>query len=342
MTGILCAVAGSGSGSAPAVVATGGTVSTYSAGGKTYKQHIFTSSGTFSVSTGGAVQVLIVGAGGGGGMLGGGGGGGGVVVASGDVSSGSFSITVGTGGTGQVGWNTSPPYATKGGSSSAFGIVAYGGGGARSYNQSGANSENQSVANYGGLGYGMSSYSSFSASFATTTFPAGWTGTAYGGQVGGLGSPGCCPCGGGGGAGAGGPGTNNSGVNDSSNKPGGGIGVIPSLSGVPMYNGQNYYFGGGGAADAYCSQYAGIPGRGGGGGGGDDFSGGQSSGDTNGINPGGNGQPNGSAVSGTAGWGGNGGTNTGGGGGAGSNGNGFTGIQGGAGGSGIVVVRYVI
>ena len=326
----------------PYVSATGGTISTYSSGGVTYRQHVFTGSGTFSVSSGGNVQVLIVGAGGGGGMLGGGGGGGGVAVASGTVTATNYSITVGNGGAGQQGWVTSGAIAFKGESSSAFGITAYGGGGARSYSSSGANSENQGVANYGGLGYNMLSYSGVSASFATTTFPGGWTGTAYQGNSGGLGSPGCCPCGGGGGGGAGGAGVNNNGQNSYTNKPNGGDGVAPSLGGVPMYGGVTYWFGAGAGADAYCSMGAGNPGKGGAGGAGDDYGGDQTNGDTNGINPGGNGFSNGASPSGTNGWGGNGGTNTGGGGGAGSNGNGSTSVRGGTGGSGIVVVRYVI
>jgi len=88
------------------VVATGGTVTTYTTGGTTYKVHTFTSSGTFNVTSGGPVDVLLVGGGGGGGyylgaQVGGGGGGGGgqVVYQTGvSVSLGSFPVTVGSGG----------------------------------------------------------------------------------------------------------------------------------------------------------------------------------------------------------------------------------------------------
>jgi hypothetical protein len=319
-------------------VASGGTESTYNSILGVYKQHVFTSNGTFTVTGGGTFEVLVVGGGGGGGMLGGGGGGGGVTIASGIVNPGSFSVEVGQGGTAQVGWATSGDIARKGGRSSVFNVVAHGGGGARSYSSGGAIAENQNVANYGGLGNGQTSYSSVSASFASNSLPSGWTGTIYHQRVGGTGSPSCCPCNGGGGAGAGTDGVNNNNSNSSSNKPNGGDGVIPILNGVPMYNGQSFWFGGGGGADAYCSSGAGEAGKGGGGGGGDDGSGSQTNGDISGINPGGNGQPQ----SGGNGWGGNGGVNTGGGGGAGSNGNGSTSVRGGTGGSGIVVIRYLI
>lgn len=310
---------------------TGGTESIYSSGGNTYRQHIFTSSGNLSVNSGGTVQILVVGGGGGGGMLGGGGGGGGVVVAEGTVSSGNYNVNIGNGGSGQIGWETSGGIARKGGNSSVFDVTAYGGGGARSYSNSGADSENQGVANYGGLGYNQTSYGSVGASFASNTLPSSWTGTVNAGRVGGIGSTSCCPCTGGGGAGAGQNGTNNDNLNGSN----GGNGVIPALNGVPMYNGQNFYFGGGGGSDGYCSRQAGTPGLGGGGGAGSNWGSGTTNGDTSGINSGGNGQPN-------NGWGGNGGTNTGGGGGAGSNGSGSTSVRGGVGGSGIVVVRYII
>ena len=335
---------GGGGGTPSGGTMSGGTESTYTVGPDTYRQHIFTSNGTLNVTASGGAEILVVGGGGGGGMLGGGGGGGGVVVAEGTVSAGTYTVVVGAGGTGQGGWTTSGNIARKGENSSVFGVTAYGGGGARSYSSGGNATENQNVANYGGLGNNQTNYPALGASFAPNTLPGGWTGTVYAGKLGGTSTNSCCPCGGGGGAGAGTNGVNNTGVNSSANKPDGGDGVIPILNGVPLYNNENVYFGGGGAADAYCNMSAGTPGRGGGGGGGDNDSGFQSNGDTNGINPGGNGQPNGQSQGGqgTAGWGGDGGANTGGGGGAGSNGSNNTGVFGGAGGSGIVVVRYKI
>lgn len=316
------------------LVATGGTTSTYIYAGQAYKQHVFTSNGSFYVTGGGQVDVLVVGAGGGGGVLGGGGGGGGVIVATGDVSPGSYSVLVGTASTNrQAGWSQSGTIAEKGNPSTVFNITAYGGGGARSYNNGGAASQNAEVANFGGLGYNMRSRQP-GEFFAGSVLPAAFSGTIYSGQRGGWGSSNCCPCGGGGGGGAGGPGVDNNSGNSPSNAPHGGIGVSPIINGVPMYNGTPYYFGGGGGADGYCNMGAGIPGKGGAGGAANTNA---TNGDANGINPGGN--P--SAFSGY-GDGGNGGANTGGGGGAGSHGSGSTSQYGGKGGSGIVVIRYAI
>lgn len=85
------------------VVATGGTVTTYSSGGTTYKVHTFTTSGTFTVTSGGSVDVLCVGGGGAGRDFdadgrSAGGGGGYVTSSTLSVSPGAISITVGSGG----------------------------------------------------------------------------------------------------------------------------------------------------------------------------------------------------------------------------------------------------
>jgi hypothetical protein len=86
------------------VQATGGTVTTYGS----YKVHTFTTSGTFTVTSGGSVDVLVVGGGGHGGTFvnqgfysGLGGGGGGQVIYSTGVSATPqmYTITVGSGGT---------------------------------------------------------------------------------------------------------------------------------------------------------------------------------------------------------------------------------------------------
>ena len=77
------------------VAATGGTVTTDG----DYKIHTFTISGTFTVTTGGDVEVLIV-AGGGGGSAGGGGGGGLIHRDTFAVIPNAYSIAVGAGGTG--------------------------------------------------------------------------------------------------------------------------------------------------------------------------------------------------------------------------------------------------
>jgi len=87
------------------ITATGGSVSTITDGGVTYKLHAFTSDGTFSVSScspGAKAEVLIVGAGGSGGYAanpggryGGGGGGGGVVLETIEVTAQNYTVTVG-------------------------------------------------------------------------------------------------------------------------------------------------------------------------------------------------------------------------------------------------------
>ena len=126
--------------------ATGGTISTYTSGGQSYKVHTFTSSGTFIPSGAGSVDVLIVGGGGGGGTCnvnseqgGGGGGAGGFITSSGTsggntsaisqitVQAQTYTVTVGAGGAGAG--NVDDTAGTQGGNSSFAGITAFGGGG---------------------------------------------------------------------------------------------------------------------------------------------------------------------------------------------------------------------
>lgn len=98
----------------PLVVATGGTVTLDG----DYKIHTFKESGTFSVSSGGNVELLIV--------AGGGGGAGGLVYkAAHSLSAGSYSVTVGNGGLGRECYYD----GLSGGNSVFDGITALGGGG---------------------------------------------------------------------------------------------------------------------------------------------------------------------------------------------------------------------
>jgi len=104
------------------VSAGGGDVSSYTTNGTNYTVHIFTNSGTFAVTNGGIVDVLVVGGGGGNTMdtFCSGSGAGGFLFTNGyTVGAGSIGITVGNGGT----LNSSP------GGSSLFGtqLIAYGG-----------------------------------------------------------------------------------------------------------------------------------------------------------------------------------------------------------------------
>ena len=136
---------GGGGGGGSSVTATGGTVTTYSLSGTTYKVHTFTSSGTFTVSGGSFSCDILVVAGGGGGGAGyssmvdvpaGGGGAGGLITTTGvTFASSSYSITVGAGGAGQVGALFTSPGENGGDSSIIGGAVsytAYGGGGGAS------------------------------------------------------------------------------------------------------------------------------------------------------------------------------------------------------------------
>ena len=301
------------------VTASGGTQTNITVGGLNYRLHTFTTVGntTFSITAGGdQIDVFIVGGGGGGGMLGGGGAGGGIIWASATgVALGDYTITVGDGGAGEVGWTGA---VRKGNSSSAFGLTALGGGGGLSYSGTPPADTNTNVANTGGNRY---SQTGLNGSTTAMTIGGIWSGTAYGGYMGGGGDPNCCSCRGGGGAGAG---ANGSAYNGPGN---GGIGVQLN------FDGNNYYWSGGGGADGYCSNTGGAGGLGGGGG-----AAGQGS---RGLG-GGSARNSGAAGTPTSGDGngGAGGANTGGGGGAACNGSGITSYVGGKGGSGIVMVRY--
>ena len=129
---------GSGLTALGTVTATGGTIDTSVSG---YKIHTFTSNGTFTVSTIGIVDVLVVAGGGGGGTSksgaggGGGGGAGGYLYSSSAVTARAYTITVGGAGDGASGSGATWGY--NGGNSSAFGLVALGGGGG----QAGANED---------------------------------------------------------------------------------------------------------------------------------------------------------------------------------------------------------
>ena len=87
--------------------ATGGTITTVGS----YKVHTFTSSGTFTPSADGTVDIMLVAGGAAGGSnLGGGGGAGGVLVSTGvSVSNQGYTITIGAGGTTTQGANQSGP-----------------------------------------------------------------------------------------------------------------------------------------------------------------------------------------------------------------------------------------
>lgn len=278
------------------------------------------------------VQVLLVGGGGSGGFGHGGGGGGGAVLYNPKVivsPGGSYSITIGIGGTG----HTSNASNNNGQPTQAFGVTALGGGAGGNENgddTSGRSSQGSQGGNNGG--------SSYNAGAATTTLynqpvfnstvqSPGWRISA--GYTGGGGNPNTnfyYGCGGGGGAG----GVGESVLRDAYGGGRGGPGAPNDILGTM------YYWGAGGGGASYGSMLyrGGDGGLGGGGGAGSDGGTGSGSyagrGGLRGYNNGGSGG------TGTNLAGGAGGTNTGSGGGSGSNENGV----GGAGAAGITIIKY--
>jgi len=296
--------------------AEGGTTSSYSVAGVTYKVHTFTSSGAFTPNTSGQVDVVIVGGGGGGAggfsndASGGGGGAGAVRVSSGvSVNPQTYDIIIGAGGaagnggaspSGAAG-RTSPTFrdGQYGVDSSAIGMVANGGGGGATFEDTpGFTNGNASAGGNGGAGGCQGG--------ACSTYNTGGVYGNRGGLEAGDGqSNDSTSCGGGGGAGGvGGNGTNRSTAGS------GGVGLQNEYQTGSI----QYYGGGGGGGSVQGSQ---APGGLGGGG-----AGGTPTGPSGGNN----------GVSGSA--------NTGGGGGGASSGN--INVNGGAGGSGIVIIRYPI
>jgi hypothetical protein len=212
--------------------ATGGTVANYTVNGVNCTAHIFTNSGTLTVTAGGNVEVLVVGGGGGGGGGdnetggGGGGGAGGLLYTNLTVTAGSYAVAVGAGGAGGLanGNNASA------GSNSAFGaLIAWGGGrGDRTVATSAGGS------GAGGFGRGM----------------AGGSATQPGSVSGGYGHAGgdstSNPGGGGGGGGGAGSAGSSGGPADGGNGGNGGSGFTTFLSGSPM----SYAGGGGGGCQS--------------------------------------------------------------------------------------------
>ena len=199
-----------------AFAAAGGTETTYSI----YKVHTFTSSGSLTVTSGtkNADYIIVAGGGGGGADGGGGGGGGGVLTGTATLSTGTYPIVVGAGGTQGTGNGVA---GTNGGDSSFNSQTAIGGGQGGSWNRL--------LADDGGSGGGAGAQDGANIGLGTAgqgnNGGTGGSGTSYG-------------SGGGGGAGA-------VGGNGSGNTPGaGGAGEANDyLDGTT-----DYYAGGGGGA----------------------------------------------------------------------------------------------
>ena len=214
-----------------AVVAAGGTMS-YPAG---YRVHTFTTGGTFTVTTGGNVEILVVAGGGGGaGDYGGGGGAGGLIYyASYSVTPQAYTVTVGAGGGGSTG---SSIRGNNGFNSVFNSLTAVGGGG--------GGAEGNSAGKDGGSG-GGSSYSAGAGS------PTPGQGSAGGSNL--NATPYYAAAGGGGAGAAGAAGSGATGG-------AGGAGLPYSISGATVY-----YAGGGGGGGEQTITAGGAGGTGGGG-----------------------------------------------------------------------------
>ena len=227
---------------------TGGTITTYDSGGTSYKVHTFLSSGTFTTSASGTVDVLVV-AGGGGGRQSGGGGGGVRAISGNSVPAAAHTVTVGAGGAKADG---STATGTAGSNSQFNSIAATGGG----YGGGTSNQYNTGSGGPGGSGGGGGG-----AGNAGSYSPV--EGYAGGSSQNGPGCPGSAA--GGGGGGAGGVGANGSGQYAGA----GGVGIDNNYR-----TGSNVKYGGGGGGwglytNPECSQsWYGIAGGGGDGGGG--------------------------------------------------------------------------
>jgi len=293
-----------------------------------YRVHVFTSTGTFTVSSSGFVDILVVAGGGGGGshVPGGGGAGGLIYRPELEISNASYTITVGNGGNGSFNTGNNPtayagmPNASRGGDSVAFGLTAKGGGHGASWTQD----QRSSIS--GGSGGGNNINRSSTGGAATQPSQPGDSGL-YG-----FGNDGASslqsgttpyPCGGGGGAG--GPGTPGPILQRSGD---GGPGRYYGDKFGTKY-GEVGWFAGGGGGGAWGNPSNGR-GYGGIGGGGDGDS-------PTGNGTGGSWRFSGSSREPT---GESGGINTGGGGG-GAGRTGGESSRGGNGGSGIVMIRYL-
>lgn len=206
------------------IVATGGTITTDG----NFRVHTFTSSGTFQITAGtGTVESLVIagGGGGGGGNYGGGGGGGGYIhTTPGSIYGvGSYTVTVGAGGTGGNAAGT--VLATNGGTS-AFDAISTVGGGAGGYGDNISGNYNGSNGGSGGGGAGRS---------GDTTGGTGTAGQGFAGGIGGVPSTGL----GGGGGGATAVGANYS-------SGGGGVAGAGGAGGTSAINGSSVCRGGGG------------------------------------------------------------------------------------------------
>jgi len=233
-----------------------GSGGTFISSGSTY-MHVFTSNGTFVANRSGYIYLLLVGGGGGGGAdTGGGGGAGGVYyIFNYFINKGSYSITIGQGGTGAA--QSTVNNGGNGGNTTFGTFTAIGGGG-------GGGARNSTALSQGGSGGGGS---------AVSTYPSntGGLGTRNQGNSGGQGVNGGSYGSGGGGASAVG-GTYTAAAGYTSANGGSGI-TVSNLSinyyYLPGFNtaGTNgiVSFGGGGGGGSWNNNSQALGGLGGGG-----------------------------------------------------------------------------
>ena len=250
------------------VAASGGTESTHTAGGISYKSHTFTSSGTFLVDGSGNVDIMIIAGGAAGGGHGGsdgsgGGGAGGMVVQTAvSAAPGTYNVVIGAGGGATGG-------ATRGnnGSNSSISIsgatTAIGGGGGGS-ETSGARVGKDGGSGGGAGGYGVKAGGLGTNGQGNNGGPCTAPGDGGGGGKGAAGNSGTTGTGGAGsgnvfrtgsnidyagGGGGSGDGRNSRGSGGGAGgSGGGGAGAAASSGGTPSNGSVNTGGGGGGAA----------------------------------------------------------------------------------------------
>ena len=225
----------------------GGTETTYTSGGTTYKVHSFTSNGFFRVTAAISVDFLIVGGGGGTaaaelsyGATGGGGAGGMVEGTSITIPVGKHTVTVGQGGAASNAYNVA---GSGGDSSFNYGttVTAKGGGGSPDYATTGT---------AGGSGSGGSEPSGAAGASTQSSQNSGISGIAQFGNAGGAAAGYQSGAGGGGGAGGAGQARSAGGA--------GGAGRANSITGSSV----TYAVGGNGGATGYVNGSPGTNGRG--------------------------------------------------------------------------------
>ena len=227
----------------------GGTETTYTSGGTTYKVHTFLSTGFLRVTAATTMDFLIVAGGGGSaaaelsyGATGGGGAGGMVVGTSITIPAGKHTVTVGAGGAASNAYNVA---GSGGDSTFAYGgttVTAKGGAGSPDYATTGQN---------GGSGSGGSEPNGAAGSSTQSSQNSGISGISQFGNAGGAASGYQSGAGGGGGAGGAGQARSAGGA--------GGAGRANSITGSSV----TYAVGGNGGPPAtYTNATAGTNGRG--------------------------------------------------------------------------------